>query len=97
MEAKDRTSQQHSILWRATHDETIVSELIGMLVEGEEKSKKEAVEEARLKALQAQKERLDEEGKGLQEARKGKQAHPQKEKQEKKVKKSRDGGSQKDR
>ena len=42
------------------HDETIVSKLVGMLVEGEEKIKKEAEEEARPKALQAQKERLDE-------------------------------------
>ena len=49
-EAKDLTSQQRSILRRARHDKTIVSKLIGMLVEDEEKSKKEAEEEARLKA-----------------------------------------------
>ena len=80
------------------HDQTTVSKLIGMLGEDEEKSKKEAEEEARLKALLAQKERVDEEVRALQEAREGAQAQdPKKEKQEKKAKKSKGGGSQKDR
>ena len=91
-EAKDLTSQQRSILRRAMHDKTIVSKIIGMLKEDEEKNKKEADEEARLKALTTQRVR------GRQGARKGTKAQgPQKEKQEEKVQKSRDGGSREDR
>ena len=97
-EAQELTSQQRSILRRAMGDKKIASKLLGMLVEDEEKSKKEAEEAARLKALLAQRERIEEEVRGLQEARKGAQAQgPTKEKKEKKERKSRDGGSQKDR
>ena len=97
-EAKDLTSQQRSILRRAMHDKTIVRKIVGMLKEDEEKNQKEAEEEPRLKALLAQKERVDEEVRALQEARKGAQDQdPKNEKQEKKAKKSKGGGSQKDR
>ena len=49
-------------------------------------------------AIFVEKERIEEEVRGIQEARKGTQAQdPKKEKKEKKAKKSRDGGSQKDR
>ena len=76
-------------------------QILGMLKEGEEQNRKAAEEEARLKALLAQQERVDEEIRALQEARearKGAQAQdPKKEKQEKKAKKSKGGGSRKDR
>ena len=98
MGAQELTSQQRSILRRAMHDKTIVRKILGMLKEDEENNKKNAEEEARLKALFAQKERVDEEVRALQEARKGAQDQdPMKEKQEKKAKKSKGGGSQKDR
>ena len=96
--AQELTSQQRSILRRALGDKKIAGKLLGMLVVDEDKSKKEAEEAARLKALLAQRERIEEEVRGLQEARKGAQAQgPTKEKKEKKERKSRDGGSQKDR
>ena len=96
--AQGLTSQQRSILRRATHDPTIVRQILWMLQEDEKQGRKVAEEKARLKALVAQKVRVDEEVRALQDAREGAQAlDPRKEKQEKKAKRRKDGGSPNDR